>query len=184
MIRLFAIVFLIAALAAVAAAQAQQAPAKAEAPSIGGVLDRSLSGVEREVVEAADAMPEDKYSFAPTNGEFKGVMNFGQQVTHIADMNFAIFSAMLGEQAPKKPEAKTKADILKYLRDSSALGHRAMQSINAQNVVADVKSPFGNGQVPRLALANLVVGHCFDHYGQMVEYLRMNGIIPPASRPK
>src|SRR5579884_3013115 len=165
------------------AAQANEAP-----PTVASVLDRSLSGVEREFVSAAEAMPEDKYAFAPTTGEFKGVRTFAQQVKHVAAVNYMIFAAMLGEKAPDTggengPDAlKSKAEIVKYLKESFLLGHRAMAAMNADNLVEPVANPFGPRPATRLALGNSIIGHCFDHYGQMVVYLRMNGIVPPASR--
>ncbi len=71
---------------------------------------------------------------------------------------------------------------MKFAKDSFAYVHKAVSSINEKNAVGSIKSPFGQGSVTRLSMATLIVGHCFDHYGQMVEYLRMNGIVPPASR--
>jgi uncharacterized damage-inducible protein DinB len=153
------------------------------------VLDRSVYNVEHEFVPAADAMPEDKFGFAPSNGEFKGVRTFGEQVKHVAAVNYIFGAAILGEKVPvdvgdeSGPAAmKTKADIINYLKDSFAYVHKAIQTINEKNLVEPLKSPFGEGTVTRLGLATSVVGHCFDHYGQMVEYLRMNSIVPPASR--
>jgi DinB superfamily len=177
-------------------AAAQPAPQQAkpktppQAPTITSILDHTLKGVEGEFVPAADAMPEDKYSFAPTNGEFKGVRNFSQQVKHVAAANYLIAAAILGEKPPvdlgggeSGPDSvKSKADIMKFLKDSFAYAHRAYGTINESNASGQVKSPFGPGKATRLGLAVLNVGHCFDHYGQLVEYLRMNGIIPPASR--
>ena len=184
------------ALLFVAAAQAQTPatpPAKpaqpSQPPTFTQILDRSLAGVEGEFVPAAEAMPEDKYSFAPTNGEFKGVRNFGQQVRHVAAANYMFCAAILSEKPPvdtggeSGPESiKTKADSVKFLKDSYAYCHKAYSSINEGNASGQVQSPFGSNKVSRLGLAVLNVGHDFDHYGQMVEYLRMNGIIPPASR--
>jgi len=145
--------------------------------------------MEREFVPAAEAMPEDKFDFAPTNGEFKGVRTFGLQVKHVAANNYQIAAAILGEKPPAGSEAdngpdsiKTKADIVKYLKDSIAYSRKAFASINESNLTGQVQSPYGPGKASRLGLAGLLVAHCFDHYGQMVEYLRMNGIIPPASR--
>ena len=87
------------------------------------------------------------------------------------------------ELGSERPDAiKTKADIVKFLKDSFAYVHRAVRSINDGNLLSPIKSPFGEGMVTRLGMATLIVGHCFDHYGQMVEYLRMNNIVPPASR--
>jgi len=158
-------------------------------PNLAKVLDGRLSGVESEFIPAAAAMPEEKYSFAPTNGEFKGVRSFAQQVKHVAAVNYIIGAAILGEKPPidvgseNGPDAVTsKADILKFLKDSFAYLHKAVGSINEKNMVQTIKSPFGGGDTTRLGLATMVMGHCFDHYGQMVEYLRMNGIVPPASR--
>ena len=175
--------------AANAPKSATPAPQAAEAPrTVSSVMDRSLSGVEREFVSAAEAMPEDKYSFAPTTGEFKGVRTFAQQIKHVAAVNYMVFSIMLGEKSPDTggenghESLKTKAEIVKYLKDSFVLGHRAMAGITPENQVESIPSPFGGGTTTRLGMGTLIVGHCFDHYGQMVEYLRLNGIIPPASR--
>jgi DinB superfamily len=161
----------------------------AEARTVAQVLDRSVTGVESEFVPAADAMPEDKYSFAPNNGEFKGVRTFAQQVKHVAAVNYLVGAAILGEKPPvdtggeNGPDSvKTKADIVKFLKDSFGYFHKAVSTINDGNLVSPIKSPFGEGTVTRLGMATLIVGHCFDHYGQIVEYLRMNAIIPPASR--
>jgi uncharacterized damage-inducible protein DinB len=168
-----------------------QASKSNEHETLAQVLDHSISGVESEFVPAADAMPEDKYSFAPSNGDFKGVRNFSQQVKHVAAVNYLIGSSILGEKPPvgtggeNGPEAiRTKAEIMKFLKDSFAYLHKATLSITSENEIAAIKNPFGSGTTTRLSMATLVVGHCFDHYGQMVEYLRMNNIIPPASRPQ
>ena len=161
----------------------------AEHRTIAQVLDRSLTGVENEFVPAADAMPEDKYSFAPTSGEFKGVRTFAQQIKHVAAVNYMVGAAILEEKAPVElggengPDSvKSKADIAKFLKDSLAYAHKAVGSITEGNLLSPIKSPFGESMVTRLGMATLIVGHCFDHYGQMVEYLRMNSIVPPASR--
>jgi DinB superfamily len=169
-------------------AQAQDAK-PADHRTVAQVLDRSVTGVENEFVPAADAMPEDKYSFVPTNGEFKGVRSFAQQVRHVAAVNYLVGAAILEEKTPvdiggeNGPESlKTQADIVKFLKDSFAYVHKAVGTINDGNLLSPIKSPFGGGMTTRLGMATLIVGHCFDHYGQMVEYLRMNSIVPPASR--
>jgi len=183
--RLFVSTLLLAA-SGVALAQTAQ---PAEHRTIAQVLDRSVSGVEKEFVSAADAMPEDKYSFAPTNGEFKGVRTFAQQVKHVAAVNYLVGAAILEEKPPVEmgsengPDSlKSKTHIVNFLKDSFAYIHKAVGSINDGNLLNPIKSPFGEGAVTRLGMATLIVGHCFDHYGQMVEYLRMNSIVPPASR--
>jgi hypothetical protein len=175
-------------LAASGLAQAQDTK-PTEHRSIAQVLDHSVAGVEGEFVPAAEAMPEDKYSFAPTNGEFKGVRTFAQQAKHVAAVNYLVGAAILEEKPPvdlggeNGPDSvKTKADMVKFLKDSFSYVHRAVATINEGNLLKPIKSPFGEGMVTRLGMATLIVGHCFDHYGQMVEYLRMNSIVPPASR--
>jgi uncharacterized damage-inducible protein DinB len=181
------ILLLIATLVTMSCSLWSQAP-KAPATTT-SVLDRSLSGIEGEFVPAAEAMPEDKYSFAPTTGEFKGVRTFSQQVKHVAAVNYAVAAAILGEKPPvdtggeNGPDsAKSKADIVKFLKDSFAYAHKGVATVNDTNSVSDIKSPFGEGTTTRLSMAVLLVSHGFDHYGQMVEYLRLNGIVPPASR--
>ena len=140
-------------------------------------------------------MPEDKFDFAPeklniSGSDYKGVRTFAQQLKHVAASNYLIWSPITGEKAPdnvndgKGPDNMTaKADIIKYLKDSFAFGHKAVATLNASNLVQPITS--GSGKpTTRLFLATFAAAHAFDHYGQMVEYLRMNGIVPPASRGK
>jgi len=171
------------------AAQAQNEPKEDEPKTIGQILDGSVKTIEGEFIPAAEAMPEDKYGFAPTNGEFKGVRTFGQQVKHVAAVNYLVAAAILSEKPPVEtggengPDSiKSKADIVKFAKDSFAYAHKAVASITSENATGEVKSPFGNGKATRAGLATIFSWHGFDHYGQMVEYLRMNGIVPPASR--
>jgi uncharacterized damage-inducible protein DinB len=180
-------VFCLLALGAVATAQDKKP--KGEHRTVAQVLDHSVTNVEHEFVSAADAMPEDKFGFAPTDGEFKGARTYGEQIKHVAAVNYMFGAAILSEKVPvdvgdeSGPAAmKGKAEILSYLKDSFAYVHKALQTVNEKNLVEPVKSPFGEGSVTRLGLATSVSAHCFDHYGQMVVYLRMNGIVPPASR--
>jgi uncharacterized damage-inducible protein DinB len=171
-----------------AAAQANK-PKKEERRTVTDVLDHTVLNLEHDLIPAAEAMPEDKFGFAPINGEFKGVRTYAQQIKHIAAVNYELAAAILDEKSPVDineeagPASITsKADIIKYLKDSFEYVHKAIATINEKNMVMTVKSPFGEGRVSRLALANSVAWHGFDHYGQMVVYLRMNGIVPPASR--
>ena len=158
--------------------------------TISTLLDRKISDLGKRLVDTAEAMPEEKYNFAPSNGEFKGVMTFGEQVSHIAEDNYGAFATVLGEKPNITPGGSgpsgqwNKAEIISYLRDSFTLGHRAVTTLTPENVVAPLASP-GNPdeRVTRLELVLFVISHSENHYGQIVEYLRMNGIIPPASRP-
>jgi len=185
--------FLVVAVGLFALAVTTPAQAKPAAPpTISSELNTQLSIVEREVVPAAEAMPEDKYSFAPTNGEFKGVRTFAQEVKHIATANFAFYSAILGQEPPAgvvlnetsngPDDIQSKEQIVKYLKDSFALGHKAFATITARNATAALAKPPVPFFKTRLMLASFGCTHAFDHYGQMVEYLRMNGIVPPASK--
>src|SRR5579862_1253608 len=158
-------------------------------PTFGGTFDRSAKGMEQEIVPAAEAMPEDKFNYAPTQGEFKGVRTFAQQVKHIAATNYMFAAGILGEKPPVElggengPDSMTsKADIVKFLKDSFAYLHKALDSMNESTALAEIASPFGSNKTTRLRLAIIAVSHPWDHYGQMVEYLRANGIVPPASR--
>jgi uncharacterized damage-inducible protein DinB len=153
------------------------------------VLDGAAAGMEREFVPAADAMPEDKFDYAPTAGEFKNVRTFAQQVKHVAAVNYILGAAILGEKAPAEAGGEagpasvtTKTDIVKYLKASFEYAHKAIATINEKNMLEPMKNPFGEGTMPKMALAGIVTAHGFDHYGQMVVYLRSNGIVPPASR--
>ena len=167
----------------------QNTKKKDEHRTVTQVLDRSVTNTEHEFTSAAEAMPEDKFDFAPTNGEFKGVRTFGEQIKHVAAVNYIFGAAILSEKVPVDvgdesgpASVKTKAEILSYLKDSFAYVHTAIETVNEKNLVDPLKSPFGEGSVTRLGLATSVAAHGFDHYGQMVEYLRMNGVVPPASR--
>jgi uncharacterized damage-inducible protein DinB len=163
-------------------------------PTVASAIDSQVSILEREFVGAAEAMPDDKFNFTPTSlnisgSEYKGVKTFAEEVRHVAATNFMLWAAITGDKPPAgstedngPPQLKTKAEIVKYLKDSFALGHKAAKSLTAENAAAQVPSPFGEGQTTKLFCASFAVAHAFDHYGQMVEYLRMNGIIPPASR--
>lgn len=171
------------------AAVARAAKPSDEHRTVAQVLDSSAGNMEREFVSAAEAMPEDKYGFAPTSGEFKGVRSFAQQVKHVAAVNYILGASILQEKPPAEVGAEsgpdsiaTKADILKYLAASFEYAHKAIGTINEKNFLEPVKWPFGNRPSSRLELAGVVTSHGFDHYGQIVVYLRSNGIVPPASR--
>jgi uncharacterized damage-inducible protein DinB len=161
-----------------------------QSSSIAPTIDREITDVEKQITDAAKAMPESKFNFSPENlhiagSDYKGVRTFAQQVRHVAASNYAIWSAITGDQFPKDfyggngPEnLTTKAAILKFLEDSFALGHKAASMLTLENML----QPPEHNQSTRLRLAVFGVEHAYDHYGQIVEYLRMNGIVPPASR--
>ncbi len=187
---LIAGLILATALSNTAFATAKQAGAAQDKPTFAAVYDHILTGVEKEIVDAAEAMPEDKFNFAPSGpGDFKGVRTYAMQIKHIAVANYMLGAAILQEKPPVDINGESgpanitsRADILKFLKDSFTYAHKAVKSIDENNILEPIKSPFGSHPSTRLALVTSMLSHPFDHYGQMVEYLRMNGIIPPASR--
>lgn len=157
-------------------------------PSVSQTIKEWVAYSEDQLVGMAEDMPEDKYNFAPTNGEFRGVRNFAKQVKHVGAAIQIISATLLGEPVPadaadeRGPDAaRTKAEIIKYLKDSYAYLHKAVATIDEKNAFAPLKNPFGAGQQTRLGLINIALSHSSNHYGQMVEYLRMNGLKPRGS---
>ena len=155
-------------------------------------LQSLLTIVQQQITPAVDAMPADKFGFAPTDGEFKGVRTFGQMVKHLSATNYILAAAALGEEPPTDagdevgPESvRTKTEILNYLNDSFAHLAKAIEAIGQTSVPVNPSpiSPLKKGDVTRSALVTEALIHACDHYGQLVEYLRMNGVVPPASRP-
>jgi hypothetical protein len=175
---------LLAATSSLAHAQMAAKPAVGTQVPPAQVYDKLLSGMEKEFVDAAEAMPEEKYNFAPpaTAGEFKGVRSFGAQVKHVAEANYYFFGgdSMTEAQGKANDEAieklTSKADIVKALKDSFGVAHKYIATITKDNAFEMTAHGTRGG------MAAMGIAHFMDHYGQMVEYLRMNGMIPPASR--
>ena len=160
------------------------------ADPLAAFYDGELKGVEKDVTGLAGAMPANKYDFAPTNGSFTGVRTFAQQVKHLATVMYVVSAAALNQKPPvdtgtgeNGPDSvRTKEQILAYLKGAFAFAHKSIATLTAQNQLENVKSPFG-GTMPRVLTASMPTSHSFDHYGQMVVYARMNGVVPPASMP-
>lgn len=144
--------------------------------------------IERSFVGLAEAMPEENYGFKPTGGAFEDARSFGQQIKHVACGNFAFFNEIEKKTPPERCDtggpspARTKAELLAYLRESFAYAGGVLNTMTPANALESAGGPYG-GQSTRLGLATLAVWHASDHYGQLVIYLRMNGLVPPASRP-
>ena len=165
--------------------------------TVASALLRGLQYQEYEVRSAAEAMPEENYGYRPAEGRFKNekpqfgpaeVRTFAEQVKHVACSNFA-FAAELDGQKPSAAcdkggpsPAKTKKELLIYLRDSFAAIRKSLGAIDAKNMFDPIEGPYA-GPNTRLGLATVIVWHNADHSGQMVLYLRENNIVPPASRP-
>ena len=155
---------------------------------VSAIFQNQLSLVESDVVSLAEAMPADKYGFRPTTGEFTGVRTFGEQVKHVATMIYMTSAIVLEEKSPYGPgtndngpdDITGKDAIVAYLKASIAYARKAMASLNEQNALDPLKTYFGSQ--PRAEVASGVAYHSYDHYGQMVVYARMNGIVPAGSR--
>ena len=179
-------------------AAAQMGASTAPAPAVGSIsapsaaLDSQLSLIEMEMMGAVKAMPAEKFSFAPSAAifvptqktEFGTVRTFAQQATHVAEANY-FFAALVTSQQPD-PKVRAvekltnKDDVVAALADSFAAAHKAFATLTPANAFEVIKSP-EPGFATRSTLSGFLIAHANDHYGQMVEYLRMNGIVPPAS---
>jgi uncharacterized damage-inducible protein DinB len=170
----------------------------AKGPEIGTIatpavaFDSQLSAIEGEMMSAVKAMPADKFDFAPSQAifvpgqktEFATVRTFAQQATHVAEANYFFYGIVSGlnpDVDPKEILKLTKKDdVVAALAGSFAFAHKAIATLTPANAFEVIKSPEPGFQT-RATLASFGISHCWDHYGQMVEYLRMNGMVPPAS---
>jgi len=155
--------------------------------TIEGSVASTLDFAEGQFLSIAEAMPESKYGFIPTAGNFEGARSFGEQVKHVACSHTAFFNEIEGKTPPAGCErggpskALTKAELIQYLRDSFDYGNRVLAATNARNALDRVEGRYA-GPNTRLGMSITAVWHITDHYGQLVEYLRMNGIVPPATQ--
>ncbi len=194
--HLSAVAVCVIALSGIASAQAPKPAAKHAPPTIALTMETQLTTMEKQIVPAAEAMPTDKFEFVPEGQDFKGSRTFALEVRHIAAANFAMFSEIIGQAPPagvsfgggtNGPEnLQSKEQIVQFLKDSFTLAHKAVASITQQNALTPINDPNLPFTQPyfnsRLALASFACTHMADHYGQMVVYLRLNGITPPASK--
>ncbi len=176
---------LIVACCCIPASAYAQEPAGSMATTVG----QWFSMIERQFVSLAEAMPADKYGFKPTGGAFSDVRTFGEQVKHVACANFGFFNEIEKKEPPANcgtggpSPAKTKEEIVAYLRESFTYANKVMATLTPANALEAAGGPYG-GKSTRLGLTTLAVWHASDHYGQLVVYLRMNGIVPPASQAR
>lgn len=163
----------------------------ADAPSAAKVFETQLSSLEHEFVPLVEAMPADQFAFAPSAGAFKGVRTFALQAKHVAFVTYEISSALLGEKNPSAgspnengpADVQNKDQVVKYVRDAFAYAHKAVATLTSENLAQETTDPFNpKGKRTRLDSAIILISHPYDHYGQMVEYARLNKVIPPASR--
>jgi hypothetical protein len=156
---------------------------------VSALYREQLALVEHEVVSLAQAMPADLYDFAPMARNADGPRTFGEQVRHLATMVYMTAALVLKERSPYGPgrhnngpeELRSKAQILNFLAGALIYARRAVATLNLDNHLDPVPSAFGS--MPRAAIAAGIAVHSFNHYGQMVVYARLHGIVPPASVP-
>ena len=168
-------------------AQAQQESESQVSPA--QALDELLTPLEKECVGVAKAMPADKYNFSPASlkipgAKFDGVRTFAEEVTHLAQANYYFYGAVSGMKPDVDTRSigalKTKEEIVSALEASFVFAHKAIATLTGDNVLGTIKPV--DDMHSRASLASFGVAHGYDHYGQMVEYLRMNGIVPPGSK--
>lgn len=165
------------------------AQATPQAPSPAQLALNLIASIEKQLTGVADEMPAEKYEFAPTEGNFRGVRNFAKQIKHAASVHHLVAATILDERVTadmadeRGPDAvKTKAEVLQYLRDSFTALKRAAATIDHTNAFAPIKGAFGSAPDTRVGLIVMAVVHSSNHYGQVVEYLRMNGLAPPRTQ--
>jgi len=151
-----------------------------------------LNLFEHDFMGVAQAMPEEKYGFAPTakifttsqGAKYDGVRTFAQEISHVTMANYYFASKILGEKVPVDPKSieglTTKDELLKAAADSFTYAHKALAAITPENAYIAIDGV--DGLHTRSVIASFISAHGFDHYGQMVEYLRMNGVVPPGSK--
>jgi uncharacterized damage-inducible protein DinB len=152
-------------------------------------LETLVSNTQKLMMGVANEMPADKYDFVPTAGEFRGVRSFGKQLKHAAAVQYLVANSILGDPVnaelseERGPDSvRSKVDVIAYLQGSFDALHRAAATVDERNAFVPVAGVFGSASATRAGLIAGAIAHSSDHYGQVVEYLRMNGIVPPASR--
>ena len=152
-------------------------------------LQALVSNAEKLMMGVASEMPADKYDFVPSGGEFRGVRTFGRQLKHAAAVQYLVANSILGERVTAEmsdelgpDQVRAKPDVIAYLQGSFEALHRAAATVDDRNAFAPIAGVFSSAPTTRTGLVAGALEHTSNHYGQVVEYLRMNGIIPPASR--
>lgn len=152
------------------------------APSPSQAVLDTWNDVGRKLIAMAEDFPEDKYDTKPTPVQ----RSFAEQLLHAAGANYYFTNLAMGqkppaEEDPKRDQYKTKADVVAFVKKSFADGAAAINAKGMSDVVTD---PFSHQQVRISDLAYGFIEHCGEHYGQLVVYYRVAGLVPPESRPK
>jgi uncharacterized damage-inducible protein DinB len=160
--------------------------ASAQAPATGNPISQAIrdewNGVKQDIVKSAAVMPADKYGFKPV----ASVRSYGQILAHIAGANYIFCAAAKGEKAPHAEDefeksATTAPAIAKALQESIAYCDGAYAALDDRRAAETVNAPFGSGKTARASTLMGNTGHLQEHYGNLVTYLRMNGLVPPSS---
>jgi len=160
-----------------------------QTPAFPAAVERQFNHIEADILLSAEAMPAEKFDFTPEKlhikgSDFKAVRTFAGQIMHLATDNILIWSAITGDKV--RPDItdvngpgtiKTKAEVIKYLKDSFTIGRKAVSMLTGKNAMDLIA--FRGRELPRLDLVFYALTHANEHYGQMALYLRMNGIVPP-----
>lgn len=165
-----------------AAAIAAPAAAQSANPISDGIRSQ-WNGVKRNIQQSAELMPEATFDYRPVDG----VRTFGEILAHVAGASYAICAAAKGEKTPFEEDhfektAKGRAAIVKATTDAIAYCDAAFTALTDASAGQSVQNPFGAAPMTRAAALVLQVGHDNEHYGNLVTYFRMNGIVPPSSR--
>ncbi len=155
---------------------------------VADLYGKQMDLLESDLVGLARAMPDDRFDFHPTDGAFAGVRSFGEQIRHVATMLYMTAAIVLQQMSPHGPGAndngpatiRTKEQVLEYLAGAIAYSRKAIASLDERNQFDPLRTYFGSQ--PRVEVAAGLIYHSYNHYGQMVVYARMNGVVPPASR--
>jgi uncharacterized damage-inducible protein DinB len=164
---------------ATARAQAGGPPAN----PISRAINKEWDSAKKYLLDSADQMPEANYAFKPVDT----VRSFGAVVAHVAGANYVFCSAAVGEKPPHAEDeyektATTKAAITKALRESVAYCDKAYASLTDQKAAETVQMPFGTSSSSRASALMGNTGHVQEHYGNLVTYFRIKGMVPPSSR--
>ena len=159
------------------------APSPSTQDSVSRAIRDTWDGAKRNLKESADQMPEADYAFRPT----EQVRTFGQIIAHVAGANYVFCSPARGEKTPFEEDhfektAKTKAEIVKSLDDSIAYCDAAFAALTDRTAAEPIAMPFGMGNAAKASTLIRNVGHLQEHYGNLVTYFRIKGMVPPSSR--
>jgi len=149
------------------------------------VLLDSWNDIGRKLIAMAEDFPEDKYDFKPTPAQ----RTFAEQLLHMAGANYYFINPVIGQKPPagedpKRDQYKTKADVVAFVKKSFADGAAAIKAKGDKGLNDLIVDEFSHQQYRVIDYGYGFIEHCGEHYGQLVVYYRVSGLVPPESRPK